>query len=69
MMTNNSWWMCSECEHVFQTNSLPQACPNCQKKCTFLDVSCYIPECGGLNNVDFRLVAAKSAESRKSSGH
>jgi rubredoxin len=61
-----SWWMCSECENVFQSAAVPEICPGCQKKCTFVDVSCYIPECGGLQNMDVRLIAAKSAEARQS---
>ena len=60
-----SWWMCSECENVFQSEIAPSACPNCSKICTFLNVTCFIPECGGPDNVDMRLVAAKSAESRR----
>ena len=66
-MKDTDWWMCSECEYVFNTESLPPTCPRCQKKCSFVNVACYIPECGGPNNVDYRLVAAKVAEAKKSS--
>lgn len=67
-MKDTNWWMCSECENIFQIEDLPQTCPSCQKVCTFLNVTCYVPECGGPNNLDYRLVAAKSAEARKSKG-
>lgn len=60
-----NWWMCSECEYVFQSETLSETCPSCKKKCTFVDVSCYIPECGGPGNLDMRLVAARSAEARR----
>lgn len=62
-----NWWMCSECEYIFQSKASPETCPNCHKECSFVDVTCYIPECGGPNNLDARLVAAKSAEDRKTS--
>jgi hypothetical protein len=25
----------------------PNVCPSCKEKCEFVDVTCYIPECGG----------------------
>jgi rubredoxin len=64
----SNWWMCSECENVFQDEISPATCPSCLKKCTFVDVTCYIPECGGPKNVDTRLVAAKSVEARQRTG-
>jgi rubredoxin len=63
-----NWWMCSECENIFQDETPPATCPGCTKKCTFVDVTCYIPECGGPNNVDVRLVAVKSAEAKQRNG-
>ena len=62
---NQNWWMCNECENIFQSVDLPQACPGCQKKCTFVNVTCYVPECGGPDNLDVRLVAARNAEARR----
>lgn len=63
---NTIWWMCSECENIFQAEKAPEKCPNCDRKCTFVDVSCYIPECGGPDNLDVRLVAARNAEAKHS---
>ena len=62
-----NWWMCSECEYIFETGELPETCPSCQKKCAFVNVTCYIPECGGPDNIDVRLVAARSKADGKSS--
>jgi rubredoxin len=62
--SENSWWICTECEGVFQAETPPGKCPNCGKECVFSDVTCYIPECGGPRNVDVRLVAARMAEDR-----
>jgi rubredoxin len=41
------WWKCSECGYTFKAATPPEACPSCKKKCTFLDATCYTPECGG----------------------
>jgi len=60
-------WMCSECNYVFQAESPPEACPNCQVKCAFHDVNCYVPECGGPGNLDHKLVAQRVRESGKKS--
>jgi len=60
-----NWWMCSDCQYVFKSKEVPETCPGCKNKCTFSDVSCYIPECGGPENLDMRLVAARSEESKK----
>ena len=42
-----SWWICSECDYVFEAEAPPETCPECHSKCVFSDVTCYIPECGG----------------------
>lgn len=59
-----NWWMCSECNYILQAEKPPKSCPQCQKECHFSDVTCYIPECGGPNNLDSRLVALKAAEDK-----
>lgn len=41
------WWKCSECGYTYQAAPPPPAeCPSCQQKCVFVDVTCYMPECG-----------------------
>ena len=49
-------WKCSNCGYTLQATSPPEPCPNCHEKCEFLDVTCYIPECGGPGSIDPRLV-------------
>ena len=39
-------WKCSSCGYTLTTDKPPEVCPACQQKCEFVDVSCYIPECG-----------------------
>lgn len=50
-------WKCSNCGYTLQAPTPPEPCPNCREKCEFLDVTCYIPECGGSEsgNPDTRL--------------
>ncbi|AGA91438.1 hypothetical protein Thimo_2728 [Thioflavicoccus mobilis 8321] len=50
------WWKCSECQHVVHEKSSPTECPACHKRCTFADVTCYIPDCGGPSNPDPKLI-------------
>ncbi|MGQ9669420.1 MAG: rubredoxin-like domain-containing protein [Desulfosoma sp.] len=40
-------WKCNKCGHTLQALTPPETCPSCKEKCEFLDVTCYIPECGG----------------------
>lgn len=54
------YWMCEECDFVFQAENLPESCPGCRRKCTFVNVTCYIPECGGEHHLDPRLVAQRA---------
>jgi len=39
-------WKCKECGYALQADAPPEKCPQCKKKCEFVDVSCYIPDCG-----------------------
>ncbi len=39
-------WKCKECGYTVQADKPPEECPACKKKCEFVDVSCYIPDCG-----------------------
>ena len=40
-------WKCTNCGYVVEAAVPPLQCPSCQQKCDFVDVSCYIPDCGG----------------------
>jgi len=39
-------WKCSKCGYVFKEDVPPEKCPSCNEKCEFVDISCYIPDCG-----------------------
>jgi rubrerythrin len=45
-------WKCSNCGNTIQVRIPPQTCPVCTKKCEFLNVTCYQPDCGftGMDN-------------------
>lgn len=57
-----NYWMCSNCSYVFETEAPPESCPDCREKCTFTNVTCYIPDCGGPEHLDPRLVAQRARE-------
>ncbi len=42
-----SVWKCNKCGNTVDVATPPETCPSCKEKCEFLDVTCYIPECGG----------------------
>jgi rubredoxin len=52
MDETKTWWKCSNCGYTFQAGTPPETCPSCKGKCTFVDATCYTPECGGPDNVD-----------------
>jgi len=52
-------WKCSNCGYTFRVDTVPDRCPSCKQTCTFNDVTCYIPDCGGPGNIDLRLVGKK----------
>ncbi|MFZ7113085.1 MAG: rubredoxin-like domain-containing protein [Desulfatiglandales bacterium] len=39
-------WKCTNCGYSLQAEKPPEECPACKEKCEFVDVSCYIPDCG-----------------------
>jgi rubredoxin len=42
-------WKCPKCGYTFEADAgvaPPETCPGCKDKCEFVNVSCYIPECG-----------------------
>lgn len=49
-------WECSKCRYIMEAQMPPDKCPSCKADCTFIDVTCYTPDCGGPGNIDPRLV-------------
>ena len=39
-------WKCSDCGYQFSAEVPPETCPSCKHKCQFVNVTCYIPDCG-----------------------
>ena len=52
-------WQCSNCEYIISADAVPKECPSCQKTCSFSDVTCYTPDCGGPGNIDEKLLGKK----------
>jgi rubredoxin len=50
------WWTCSECRYTLQAQTPPETCPACNKKCQFIESTCYTPECGGPQNPDPQII-------------
>jgi len=40
-------WQCVECGYFLEEVKPPDKCPGCQASCSYTDVTCYRPECGG----------------------
>ena len=39
-------WKCDNCGYMTKAEAPPgDTCPSCNEKCTWLNVTCYIPEC------------------------
>jgi len=46
-------WQCLECGYFIREAARPpEVCPGCSLRCSFTDVTCYRPECGGPVNPD-----------------
>lgn len=54
-VAGSPYWRCSNCRYTIQAKIPPDLCPSCHQNCQFLDVTCYIPECG-FAGIDERLV-------------
>ena len=39
-------WKCSKCGYTLKADVPPEQCPACKETCEFVNVTCYIPECG-----------------------
>lgn len=48
-------WKCTKCGYTMAAAGPPETCPQCQETCEFINVTCYLPECGGPGNIDPRL--------------
>jgi len=46
-------WKCGNCGYTFESEAVPEKCPACGESCSFLDVTCYTPDCA--DGVDERL--------------
>jgi rubredoxin len=44
--TNKIHWKCSLCGYQYEGDFKPlDKCPSCYQSCSFIDATCYIPEC------------------------
>ena len=50
-----TYWKCGKCGFLITAAKPPEVCPECSERDCFIDVTCYIPECGGLGHIDTRL--------------
>ena len=48
-------WKCCKCGYTLQADIPPKTCPECGEICAFINVTCYIPQCGGCSHIDPRL--------------
>lgn len=53
-------WKCNHCGNTLDVPAPPNVCPSCKNTCEFVDVTCYIPECGGpeSGNIDSQVYEA-----------
>jgi CRP/FNR family transcriptional regulator, cyclic AMP receptor protein len=49
-------WMCTNCGYYEQADLAPDKCPGCNQTCSFNNITCYRPDCGGESNFDPLLV-------------
>ncbi|MCD6353331.1 MAG: hypothetical protein J7M06_03870 [Proteobacteria bacterium] len=47
-----------------EADETPEKCPSCKMNCTFINITCYIPECGGAEsgNIDPQLAKNRKPE-------
>ena len=50
------WWICRNCNYIFEVETPPETCPECNAERVFSDITRYIDEFGGLDNLDMKLV-------------
>ena len=52
---DKTFWKCTKCGFTLTQPTPPEQCPECKETCEFKNVTCYLPECGGVGNMDPRL--------------
>jgi len=52
---DKNYWKCTKCGFTLTQPQPPEQCPECKETCEFKNVTCYLPECGGIGNLDPRL--------------
>ncbi len=40
-------WKCNTCGNTLTAEVPPETCPSCKQTCEYVNVTCYIPGCGG----------------------
>jgi len=50
-----TYWKCGKCDYTITAPSPPNVCPVCSEICSFVNVTCYTPECGGVGSLDPRI--------------
>ena len=59
-------WKCNKCGNTMNADIPPDTCPSCKEKCAYVNVTCYIPECGGPSSGNINPdVFEKSSESEE----
>lgn len=45
-------WVCNICQYTLEADNPPEKCPSCNNTCSFIDATCYTPECGCGTNIN-----------------
>ncbi|MDR3541130.1 MAG: hypothetical protein P4L69_09250 [Desulfosporosinus sp.] len=45
-------FICNVCQYTFEGKTPPEKCPSCGSSCSFIDATCYTPDCGNGNNIN-----------------
>ncbi len=40
-------WICDKCGYNMEADKPPEKCPSCNADCSFVDNTCYTPDCAG----------------------
>ncbi len=50
-----TYWKCGKCGFTITAVQPPDVCPECGEQCTYNNITCYTPDCGGPGHIDPRL--------------